>query len=152
MHGKGAAMANPLIGVWRLITVEDQQADGSVLHPYGERAQGYLIYHPEGYMSATVMSAERPRLATAVRPFALSPEDAAGVLRTMGSAYCGTWELRDESTVIHHVQAALIPNMIGQDEVRPFELKGNRLHVYTLRPPVKTCAIWERAENLTGAG
>jgi hypothetical protein len=142
-------MTNPLIGVWRLITVEDHQADGSILYPYGEQALGYLIYHPEGYMSATVKSAERPRIAVYSRPFALSAEDASLVLKTMGSAYSGTWEyLEDKSTVIHHVHAALIPNMIGQDEVRPFELKGNRLYVYTLRPPTKTCAIWERAENL----
>jgi hypothetical protein len=145
-------MTNPLIGAWRLITVEDRQADGTVLYPYGERALGYLIYHPDGYMSATVMSAERPRLANPSRPFALSTEDASAVLKTMGSAYCGTWELRDESTVIHHVRAALIPNMIGEDEVRPFELDGDRLYVYTLRPPVKTCAIWQRAERLTGEG
>ena len=144
-------MANPLIGVWRLVTVEDHQADGTVLYPYGEQCLGYLIYHPEGYMSATVMSADRPRLATTARPFALSTEDAVSVLKTMGSAYSGTYEMRDESTVIHHVEAALIPNMIGQDEVRPFELKGSRLYVYTLRPPTKTCAIWERAENLTGS-
>ncbi len=142
-------MPSPLIGAWHLVTVEDHQADGTILYPYGEKALGYLIYHPDGYMSATVMSAERPRLATATRPFALSPEEASMVLKTMGSAYCGTYEFRDESTVIHHVEAALIPNMIGQDEVRPFELKGNRLYVYTLRPPVKTCAIWERAERLT---
>ena len=140
-------MTSPLVGVWRLITVEDQEADGTIVHPYGERALGYLIYHPEGYMSATVMSAERPRLANPSRPFALSPEDATAVLQTMGSAYCGTYELRDESTVIHHVEAALIPNMIGQDEVRPFELRGDRLYVYTMRPPARTCAIWERAES-----
>lgn len=143
-------MTTPLVGVWRLVTVEDHQADGTVLHPYGERALGYLIYHPEGYMSATVMSAERPRLPRKARPFELTPDEAAGVLQTMGSAYCGTYELRDESTVIHHVEAALIPNMIGEDEVRPFELKGDRLYVYTLRPPTKTCAIWERAASLTG--
>jgi hypothetical protein len=141
-------MANQLVGVWRLVTVEDRHEDGTVKYPYGERALGYLIYHPEGYMSATVMSAERPRLANPSRPFALSPEDCALVLRTMGSAYSGTYEMRDDSTVIHHVHAALIPNMIGQDEVRPFELKGNRLYVYTLRPPETTCAIWERAEPL----
>jgi hypothetical protein len=143
-------MPNPLIGVWRLVTVEDHQADGTVLHPYGERALGYLIYHPEGYMSATVMASERPRLTKQIRPWELTPDEAAGVLQTMGSAYSGVWELRDESTVIHHVHAALIPNMIGQDEVRPFELKGDMLYVYTLRPPAKTCAIWQRAENLTG--
>ena len=101
-------------------------------------------------MSATVMSADRPRLAVRGRPFELSPEDASLVLGTMGSAYSGTWELRDESTVIHHVHAALIPNMIGEDEIRPFELRGDRLYVYTLRPPQKTCAIWERAEVLAG--
>lgn len=147
-------MSNPLIGAWRLVTVEDHQADGSIVYPYGEQALGYLIYHPDGYMSATVMASDRQPLAGGGRPFTLSPEEAASVLRTMGSAYCGTWELRDEShdpgkvegTVSHHVEAALIPNMIGRDEVRPFELMDGRLYVYTHRPPVKTCAIWERAE------
>jgi hypothetical protein len=142
-------MTNQLIGVWRLITVEDHQADGTILYPYGEQALGYLIYHPDGYMSATVMSAERPRLTTRGRPFELSAEDARGVLQTMGSAYAGTYEFRDASTVIHHVEAALIPNMIGEDEVRPFELKGDRLYVYTNRPPQQTCAIWERAHPIS---
>ena len=143
-------MTSQLIGAWRLITVEDRQADGTILYPYGEKALGFLIYHPDGYMSATVMSAERPPLAVRQRPFELSPDDAAGVLRTMGSAYAGTYEFRDESTVIHHVEAALIPNMIGEDEIRPFELKGDRLYVYTNRPPTQTCAIWQRARPLTG--
>jgi hypothetical protein len=139
---------NPLIGAWRLITVEDRQADGTVLYPYGEKGLGYLIYHPDGYMSATVMAAERPPLAVRARPFELTPDQAAAVLRTMGSAYSGTWELRDASTVIHHVEAALIPNMIGEDEVRPFELKGDMLYVYTNRPPTQTCAIWQRASPI----
>src|SRR5215471_2744942 len=144
--------ANPVIGVWRLVTVEDRQEDGTVLYPYGEKGLGYLIYHPEGYMSATVMSAERAPVPSGGRPWTLTPDEATSVLKTMGSAYSGTWELRDESTVIHHVHAALIPNMIGRDEVRPFEMKGNRLYVYTHRPPVTTCAIWERAENLQPGG
>jgi hypothetical protein len=67
----------------------------------------------------------------------------------MGSAYSGTWELRDPSTVIHHVEAALIPNMIGEDEIRPFELKDDMLYVYTNRPPTQTCAIWQRAAPIT---
>ena len=143
-------MANALIGAWRLQTVEDHQPDGSIVYPYGTEAMGYLIYHPDGYMSASVMSAQRERLARQVRPWELTPDEAAGVLKTMGSMYSGRWELRDENTVIHHVDAALVPNMIGQQEVRTFELKGDMLYVWTLRPPQKTCAIWQRAEKLTG--
>jgi Lipocalin-like domain len=139
-------MLEDLIGAWKLVTVEDRQADGTVLYPYGQQALGHLIYHPNGYMAATVMASNRPPLPTRGRPFELSAQDARMVLQTMGSAYSGTWELQDDSTMIHHVQAALVPNMIGQDEVRPFELKDNRLYVYTRRPPVETCAIWERAE------
>jgi Lipocalin-like domain len=138
-----------LIGAWKLITVEDRHEDGTVLYPYGEQALGHLIYHPDGYMSANVMASNRPPLATRGRPFELSAEDAQTVLRTMGSAYSGTYEFKDDSTVIHHVQAALVPNMIGQDEIRPFELKGNRLYVYTHRPPTTTCAIWERLNPIS---
>jgi len=143
-------MTNPVIGVWRLVTVEDHQPDGSIIYPYGKEALGYLIYHPDGYMSASVMASERERLTRQVRPWELTPDEAASLLKTMGSMYSGRWELRDETTVIHHVDAALVPNMIGQQEVRTFELKGDMLYVWTLRPPQKTCAVWQRAEKLTG--
>jgi hypothetical protein len=59
----------PLLGAWRLITVEDHQPDGSIIYPYGKEAMGCLIYHPDGYMSASVMSAQRERLARQVRPW-----------------------------------------------------------------------------------
>jgi Lipocalin-like domain len=140
---------SPLVGAWRLVTVEDHHPDGRVTYPYGEHSIGYLIYHPDGYMSATLMAADRAPLAHPARPYALAAEDAAAVMRTMGSAYCGTYEVRDGS-VVHHVQASLVPNMTGSDEVRPFELIDDRLYVYTMPRPggdgVKICAIWQRAE------
>jgi hypothetical protein len=142
-----------LVGAWKLITVEDRHENGSVHYPYGEEGLGFLIYHPDGYMSAIVMAAaaNRPRLGTSTRPWDLGPEDAVAVLKTMGSAYAGTYEFKDESTVIHHIKSALIPNSIGNDEIRPFEVKDDgRLYVYTLRPPITTCAIWERLESVTG--
>jgi Lipocalin-like domain len=139
---------SPILGVWRLVTVEDQHPDGRVTYPYGEHPIGYLMYHTDGYMSATLMAADRPPLAKPARPYALSAEDAATIMRTMGSAYCGTFEVQD-GRVVHHVHASLIPNMTGSDETRPFDLVGERLYVYTMPRPggdgVKICAIWERA-------
>jgi hypothetical protein len=140
---------NRLVGAWRLVTVEDHHPDGRVTYPYGEHPIGYLLYHPDGYMSATLMAADRPPLAQPSRPYALSAEDAAAVIRTMGSAYCGTYDVQ-EGSVVHHVQASLIPNLTGADEVRPFELIDEHLYVYTMPRPdddgVKICAIWKRAE------
>ena len=136
-----------LVGAWKLITVEDRHENGAVEYPYGEEGLGFLIYHPDGYMSAIVMAAaaNRPPLGGSTRPRGLSPEDAQAVLETMGSAYAGTYEFKDDSTIIHHVKSALIPNAIGNDEMRPFEVKEDgRLYVYTLRPPITTCAIWEK--------
>jgi hypothetical protein len=141
--------ASDVLGVWHLVTVEDHQPDGSIIYPYGEKALGHLIYHPDGYMSASVMASQRDLLTRQARPWELTPDEAALVLKTMGSMYSGRWELRGDSTVIHHVDAAVVPNMIGRDEARTFELKGDMLYVWTLRPPQKTCAVWRRADKLT---
>ena len=55
--------AHPLVGTWRLVSLEVRGSDGQVQYPYGPDATGYLMYSADGYMSAVVMSANRPSFA-----------------------------------------------------------------------------------------
>ena len=50
-----------LIGAWRLLSFEFRNKDGQVSYPFGEDAVGYIIYSQDGYVSITIMSANRPK-------------------------------------------------------------------------------------------
>ena len=45
----------PIIGAWKLISFEIQKADGGIIYPFGENAQGALIYAESGRFSGQVM-------------------------------------------------------------------------------------------------
>ena len=45
----------PIIGAWKLISFEIQTADGGIIYPFGENAQGALIYAESGRFSGQVM-------------------------------------------------------------------------------------------------
>ena len=49
----------PIVGTWKLESFELQAPDGTISHPYGEAVTGFLVYSPEGVMSAAFMRADR---------------------------------------------------------------------------------------------
>src|SRR6516164_10056341 len=107
-----------LVGTWTLVSLEYRGADGEVLCPMGRDVSGYLIYTPDGFMSATVTRSDRARFA--------SPDMRKGTALEKVTAYetytsyCGTYEQRN-GTVVHHVRASLFPNWIGGDQERIIE-------------------------------
>ncbi|MEK8044590.1 lipocalin-like domain-containing protein, partial [Burkholderia contaminans] len=53
-----------LVGAWRLVSYEIRPRDGSaVTYPLGRDARGWILYTPDGYMSAQLMAAGRPPYA-----------------------------------------------------------------------------------------
>ncbi len=120
---------NSLVGTWKLISVEARYTDGSIVYPWGRNAIGCLIYCEDGYMSGVIMSANRPRFA-ANDLVGGSLEEQAQAARTYLS-YCGTYEVHGDK-VVHHVEASLFPNWIGEDQERFVdELVGDRLTLRT---------------------
>ena len=73
------------------------------------------------------------------------------------TAYYGTYTFDPENhIVIHHLEGSLVPGQIGQDNIRYFELKGNRLTLSVAndgkggRIPFKDTTrhlIWEKVAN-----
>jgi hypothetical protein len=103
--------------------------DGTVSYPYGPDAHGCLIYTPGGWMNATVSGSERASLSTK------DPADPGNARPTGTNTgyvnFCGDYEVH-EGYVVHHVRMSLLPDMIGTDQLRHFELNGDEL---ILRPP-----------------
>jgi hypothetical protein len=142
---------NPFIGAWRLVSMESQTSDGRVRLPYGSNARGYITYTAEGYMCVAIMDATRPRFAAANDFVDGTPEEQIAAGKRYIS-YAGSYTIRDEHVIVHHVEVSLFPNWIGADQERFYEFNGNRLTLRT--PPVliqgkqRTSHLtWERVEH-----
>lgn len=119
------------VGSWRLVEWTSRSAAGETVHPMGRDALGFILYTPEGRMSAHL--APRP-----------SAPDGAEPPRAV--AYSGPWST-GAGEVRHHVEIATIPAWIGSTLVRSYAFQGgNRLILST--PPSASGAVstlvWER--------
>lgn len=125
-----------LVGTWKLISIEAVSKEGAIRRPYGTDPIGRISYDRGGRMSAQWMRRDRKA--------GRGVETAQALLDEFDS-YFGTFELDESShTVLHHVEGALNPNMIGTDRRRSYEFEGNRL-VLSYRLDDSTWkVVWER--------
>ncbi len=137
------------VGTWTLISCEIRHEDGTASYPYGQDAQGQIIYSADGHMSAILSGATRPNFdKNDIRGG--TPEEKAAAIDTYLS-YAGRYEVRDDR-VIHRVLYSLFPNWVGSSQERFFELHEGTLSLRT--PPlqvqgkqVTVYLIWKRAEQ-----
>jgi hypothetical protein len=115
-----------LIGSWRLVSYEIRGSDGPVTYPMGQNVTGFIMYVPDGYMSANLMVPRRPAFSGGGAASATPAELAAAAAGYF--AYAGRFEV-DESAalVLHHIDVCLIPNMVGSTQRRYITLEGSRL-------------------------
>ena len=154
MGSAGAAHAAPavrdrFIGVYKLISCESRSGDGRVTYPYGEKPIGRITYDAAGRMSAQLMRPGRrstvPSGVSLLAGKASSEEIREAVDGYIG--YYGTFDVEEAAqTVIHHVQACLVPSWVGTDLRRTYRFDGNRL---VLRAGTTTALelVWEREKN-----
>jgi hypothetical protein len=124
-------LAEKIVGVWEL-RIWETVADGNVVgYPLGEKASGFIAYHPTGFMSVNISAPNRVRLATD-DPFAGDPKllalDAQGYL-----SYCGPFSVVSENEVIHHLKLCSFENWVGTDHHRhaQFDLTNDTLTLST---------------------
>lgn len=113
-----------LVGAWRLKRWETVYADGRRTEPFGAGAEGLIQYTADGWMSATIMAAGRPRLSRA-NPRNASARERAAAFDGYFS-YAGRWRLRG-GVVRHDVTIALNPAMVGTVQLRDAKLSGRTL-------------------------
>ena len=62
---RGGPLRDALIGAWQLVScVETDVATGEVFLPMGEHPQGFILYTPDGYMSAQLSASDRRDFAS----------------------------------------------------------------------------------------
>lgn len=115
-----------LIGAWSLESWKMQYSDRSdVLYPYGEDAEGLLIYAGNGWMNASICHGSRTPLPEGVHPKRMPAEQPAGAYASFFQ-YAGPFRVEGD-TVIHEVTLSLNPNLVGTQQVRRMEFAGNKL-------------------------
>lgn len=135
-----------LLGAWRLVRWEIVYDGERHAYPFGELAVGLLTYTADGFMSACIMTAGRPRLSTA-NPRAAAPAERAAAFDGYFS-YAGRYRTVGQR-VFHDVEIALNPAMTGTVQVRDARRVGRMLELSADEPlPTGACRqhrlLWQR--------
>jgi hypothetical protein len=146
-----AAAAQPdIVGTYRLISTKQIVVATGEVTPFGNNTIGYITYGADGRMMDLVGDADRPAPKTGK----LDEATKARLFDTMGG-YGGTYTF-DGRTMIHHIDIATRPAMVGTDVVRYVERRGNTLVFTSEAAPsprdgvvVKLEFVWEK---LPGGG
>lgn len=115
------------IGTWRLVSLEAHKGK-DILYPFGEDAVGYIMYNPDGFMSAFLAPKERMNFESGDIGGGSVEEKVAAADTFVG--YCGRFEVLSDR-VVHHVEVSFFPNWLGDRQERFFIFKDNRLTLST---------------------
>src|SRR5689334_15277316 len=115
---------SPFVGTWKLVSVEPGQAGG-----LNTPREGRITYTADGRMSVAIQPIGRASLPNASVRDASSEQLRATV--DGYTSYCGRYTVYPDR-VVHHVEISLVPNRVGTDLVRYYDLQDNRV---TLRTP-----------------
>jgi hypothetical protein len=133
IHSMSGDVIPRLVGSWKLISFHSQDSSGQTAYPFGQDAQGRLIYEPDGRMAVQIMDPSRPRFSSD-DPLVTSETEVRAAFGGY-TAYYGTYSVNpDEQTIVHHIEGALLPNWVGTDQRRHFEFDGK---VLTLQGPLR---------------
>ena len=140
--------AQRLVGAWQLARWYITYDDGAITEPLGPDAEGLLIYTADGWMTAAIMAAGRPRLSRG-NPRAAPEAERAAAFDTYFS-YCCSWRVVGQA-VEHRVTISHNPALVGTVQVRNIEMTarlltlsaheavpaGQRVHRLQWRPAAK---------------
>ena len=118
------SLQKKLAGTWRLVSAEDFDPETGRWVPYtfGNPPSGYFVYDATGHASIQIMTTPPVKLAAPDTP---SPQEALEIFNNY-IAYYGTYTV-DEANISVEVEGAWDPSQVGTPQVRPYELKGDRL-------------------------
>jgi len=128
-----AAASPGLVGVWKLLSYQTEFQDGSPKRAmFGEHPTGYIIFTVEGRLMALIEAEGRTTPST--------DSDRAALLKTL-IAYSGKYRVEGNQWITR-VDTAWNPAWDGTDQVRTFQIVGNRLTV---------TSTWQQAVNFPGS-
>jgi hypothetical protein len=115
-----------LVGAWSLVSFVVHREGRPDRHPFGPDARGLIVYEPSGWMSAVLSAADRSSGATRLEDAHRSGADAKAQAYDSYLSYAGRWRMEGE-VVVHEVQLALVPEVVGQAQRRRVALEGDEL-------------------------
>jgi hypothetical protein len=146
-QAQGAATSRDLVGTWTLSAVEKMGGGAPATVPL---PRGLLVFDSAGH-AFELASAGRRIVYAANQP---TPSEAHAVYNNY-SGFWGSYKVADQK-ITYRPEGAVSPNAMGQDIVRSFSLKGDRLIVESATGEVdgqdQMRWTWERVpqlENLT---
>jgi len=145
-------LRDQLIGAWQLVRFAERNVEtGQENFPFGEYPLGFIIYTPDGYMSAQLQRPDRAPFADG-DPLRATPEEYAAA----GSsyvAYSGRFFVDEaKKSLAHEMAVSFFPNWFGQRQVRIVKIDGDVLQLSTDGPQrsngvLKTATLtWKRAK------
>ncbi|WP_233549349.1 lipocalin-like domain-containing protein [Lysinibacillus yapensis] len=142
---QGRSLKEQVIGVWSLVSYQSQNDEGNIIYPLGKDATGFIMYHPEGYMSAQLMRQGRPVYASGDLHEGTKDEMAEAAFGYL--AYAGKYEVNEETnTLTHHMEVSMNPTWLGQQQPRVGSIEGEILSIYNgLNPNDRL--VWKRVNN-----
>jgi Lipocalin-like domain len=121
------------VGVWKLLSYQTEFQDGSPKRAmFGEHPTGYIIFTSEGRLMAVIEAEGRKTPST--------DSDRAALLKSL-IAYSGRYRIEGNQWITS-VDTAWNPAWDGTDQVRAFQIVGNRLTV---------TSMWQAAVNFPGS-
>ena len=133
-----------LIGAWDLISWYETKPNGDIEYPLGEDALGKLIYSADGHVSAQLVRRNLDRFGNDDWRRASEDESAAAWKGYFG--YFGTYSVDlERRSVIHHIEGAWFPNLVGTNQVRRYRFEDSRLTLDAETAWGRVRIIWERS-------
>lgn len=104
--------------------------DGTIVFPFAEDALGRISYDSYGNMSVYLMKNNRPQFLSE-DPLQAKPDEVLAAYPEF-LAYCGSYEVHNNpDQVVHQIKISSFPNWIGQNLIRKYEFKDDKLILST---------------------
>lgn len=149
------AAASQFVGMWRLVALNGERPSTGAANAATDRPTGAIIYDSTGHMAVQIQYKQnRPRFVQG--PNAGTAEEKSASFDAY-TAYWGTYTVDAKAgTVTHHIEGALNPNNVGKDNLRYYEIQGNRLTLnnpddgkggFRDRRDTSRQLVWERVDR-----
>jgi hypothetical protein len=135
------------IGSWELQKWTAELNDGTIVFPFGEDATGRITYDSNGDMAVQLMKNNRPKFLSA-DPLQAKPDEMIVAFQDFLS-YCGSYEVHNNpNQVVHQIKISSFPNWTGQNQIRKYEFKDDKLILSTdTIGSSRHKLVWQKIKN-----
>jgi hypothetical protein len=139
------SIAARLVGVWKLVSYKVDQEGREDSLPFGPEPQGFLIYTPEGFVSAQLMKPGRSLFQG--HDWQAGTADEYQQAGSGYISYCGVYQVDEEKKTVTHIPSvALVPNIILKPQLRSVTLDRDRLTLVAVIPTTYGASVTSRLE------